>query len=80
MAGKGSIDERLLAVFGMAFELDSLDDDLSMETVEEWDSLAHMALIGELEHEFGVSIPTTIAAELTDVGRIREFLVDRNVE
>ena len=43
-----------------------------MEDLEEWDSLAHVMIIGELEEKLGVSIPLDEAVELTGVAQILE--------
>ncbi len=43
-----------------------------MEDVEEWDSLAHVMIIGELQEKLGISIPLDEAVELSGV---RELLV-----
>lgn len=41
-----------------------------MEDLEEWDSLAHVMIIGELEEKLGISIPLDEAVELTGVADI----------
>lgn len=38
--------------------------DTMMDEVEEWDSLAHVMIIGELEDRLGISIPLEDAIEL----------------
>ncbi len=45
--------------------------DTQIADVEEWDSLAHVMIIGELEERLGVSIPLEDAIELTGM---RELL------
>lgn len=40
--------------------------------VEEWDSLAHVMIIGELEEKLGVSIPLDEAIELVDMKELLE--------
>lgn len=46
--------------------------DTQIEDVEEWDSLAHVMIIGELESDLGVSIPLDDAIELTSVRELLE--------
>lgn len=46
--------------------------DTKAEDVEEWDSLAHVMLIGELEDRIGISIPLDEAIEITSVKEILE--------
>ena len=38
-----------------------------IEDVEQWDSLAHVMIIGELEEKLGISIPLEDAIEITSV-------------
>ncbi len=46
--------------------------DTQIADVEEWDSLAHVMLIGELESQLNVSIPLDDAIELTSVRELLE--------
>ena len=58
------------------FQLDELEDgseEVSMSVeVEEWDSLAHVMIIGELEEKLGLSIPLEEAVDLTGVRELLE--------
>ena len=49
----------------------TINEDTKMEDLDEWDSLAQVMIIGELETRFGISIPLEEAMEITCV---REFL------
>lgn len=46
--------------------------DTQIADVEEWDSLTHVMIIGELESRLGVSIPLDDAIELTGVRELLE--------
>ena len=74
------LQERFQGVFQQSFELDHIDDTMSIQNVEGWDSMAHVALMMALQQEFGVSIPPVIAIELTDVHSIKEFLKEQGIE
>lgn len=50
-----------------------LSENTRMEEVEEWDSLAHVMLIGELETQLGISIPMDEAVEITNVRELLEL-------
>lgn len=50
----------------------TITEDTVAEDVEEWDSLAHVMLIGELEDRLGISIPLEEAVEITSVREILE--------
>lgn len=49
------IKQVMSTVFDVPVE--SITDDASSDTIENWDSLRHLNLILALEEEFGVSIP-----------------------
>ncbi len=50
----------------------TITENTTMDDVEEWDSLAHVMLIGELEERLGVEIPLDEAVEITCVKEILE--------
>lgn len=60
------IEEVLNVPVGTVTEYTTMDD------LEEWDSLAHVMLIGELEERLGVEIPLDEAVEITCVKEILE--------
>ncbi len=47
--------------------------DTMAEDIEEWDSLAHVMLIGELEEKLGISIPLDEAIEIKGVKDVLAF-------
>lgn len=46
--------------------------DTEIADVEEWDSLAHVMIIGEMEEKLGISISLEDAVEITSVGELLE--------
>ena len=50
---------------------ESIDETTSVDTVEDWSSLAQLNLILALEEEFGIEIPDEEAADLTSYPLIR---------
>lgn len=64
----------LETIFKETFAVQHLSDDMSIETVDGWDSMAHVALIMALQKEFNVSIAPQDAIELTDVAAIKKYL------
>ncbi len=48
----------------------TITGDTTMESLEEWDSLAHVMLIGELEAKLGIAIPLDEAVEIISVAEI----------
>jgi acyl carrier protein len=55
-------------VFGVAAE--SITPTTSQDTIDGWDSINHIHLIGALEAEFGVAIDLDEAIEMTSIAAI----------
>ena len=68
------INIKLQTIFKDAFGIETLADEMSIDTVDGWDSMAHVALIMTLQKEFSVSVPPAQAIELIDVASIKTFL------
>jgi acyl carrier protein len=49
-------------------------DNLAYNTISEWDSVGHMALVVELEGEFDVMFDTDDILGMSTVGKAREIL------
>ena len=58
----------------LGWELELSDTD-SPETIESWDSLAHVRLVHELETAFGVRLPDSALLEQHDVTSLRELVL-----
>jgi acyl carrier protein len=67
-------------VFCKVFENDSLQvhDDLSNQTLPEWDSLAQVKLILELQEEFRVEFTVAEVTELHTVGSLKKALESKD--
>ena len=50
----------------------TITEDTLIADVEQWDSLAHVMIIGELEAQLGIEIPLDEAVELTGMKEILE--------
>lgn len=48
-------------------QVGTVTEDTLIEDVEQWDSLAHVLIIGELEARLGISLPLEEAIELSSV-------------
>jgi acyl carrier protein len=53
---------------------DRVTDDLAYNSLKEWDSVAHMALVVELESEFDVMFDTDDILGMSSVAKAREIL------
>ncbi|MBW8683152.1 acyl carrier protein [Chitinophaga rhizophila] len=54
-------------------------DDLSYQSIPEWDSVSHIYLITELEAAFNITIDTDEVLEMSSVEKVRETLRKHNV-
>ena len=73
------IKDRLETIFRQSFEIGKFTEDLSIDNVAGWDSMAHVGLILALQKEFGLSIPPADAVELTTVKSIINYLSNRGI-
>lgn len=64
--------EKIIALIEMALEVPAgtITEDTMIADVEQWDSLAHVMIIGELEEKLGIAVPLEEAA---DVAGVREL-------
>jgi len=72
------IKDRLETIFRQSFEIEQFTEDLSIDNVPGWDSMAHVGLIIALQKEFAISIPPGDAIELTSVKNIIQYLENRS--
>jgi acyl carrier protein len=74
-------DQRLQQIFREVFENDKLafSDNLSAESMPEWDSLAHMKLIMACEEEFGVKFSIEETVESNSVAKLKAVLAAKGV-
>jgi acyl carrier protein len=54
----------------------TIDDDLAMGDILEWDSLAHMSLLAAIEKKLGRSLEIEETLEIEDVASILDIMDD----
>lgn len=54
--------------------ISKVNDDLAYDSVPEWDSVAHMILVTELENVFDVMLDTDDVIDMSSVGKAKEIL------
>jgi acyl carrier protein len=76
-----SIDNRIKKVMSKVFGLDinSITDDASPDTIEQWDSLRHMNLILAIEEEFNIELTEEQAVEILNYKLIESVLKEHGV-
>jgi acyl carrier protein len=67
--------EKIIALIEEALNVPqgTITEDTKIADVEQWDSLAHVMIIGELEEKLGVAVPLEEAIELTSVRELLEI-------
>ena len=68
----GSLEE--IVAESLRISAEHVRDELSMETLGTWDSLAHMELISALEQHYGVALTRDEIVRMTDVATIRAIM------
>jgi acyl carrier protein len=76
-----SNEQRLVKVFSESLEIDSslVVEDLRYNSIPEWDSIAHMALVAGLESEFDIMMDTDDIIDMSSVKKAKEILVKYEV-
>jgi acyl carrier protein len=74
------MEEKIKKIMSELFsiEIDVINDDTSMKTLEVWDSLKHMELITSIEESFPVSrLEIDEIIQMTNFKKIKEILSDK---
>ena len=74
--------EKLESVFvdGLAIPSGSDFESLTYRGIEEWDSLAHMQLIGEIENAFDIMLDTQDVIGMSSFPKAREIIAKYGVD
>ena len=63
----------------LGIPVEQVIDELSYNTIPEWDSVGHMALVAEIESAFDVMLDTDDILAMSSVARAREILSKHGV-
>lgn len=72
------LKEVLARIFNVS--IDTITEDASPDTIENWDSLRHMNLVLALEEEFGVELTDDQVVEILSYKLIRIVLQEHGIE
>lgn len=64
----------------LQIEISSISDELKYQSIIEWDSIAHMVLINEIETIFNVIIETDDVIDISSVAKAKEILSKYNID
>ena len=76
---KEEVYTKLNEVFQDVFDDETIliDNNTTAEDIEDWDSLAHIALITAIQQEFGIKFTMQEVLELKNVGQIAELICNK---
>ena len=63
----------------LSIKLNAVTDELTYNTIPEWDSTAHMLLVSEIEDVFDVMLDTDDIIDLSSVAKAQEILTKYDV-
>jgi acyl carrier protein len=66
------------AALGLPEDVDV--DGLEYRSIEQWDSLAHLSLVGEIENTFDIMIDTDDVIDMSSFGKAMEILKAHGVD
>jgi acyl carrier protein len=74
-----TVIDKCTEIFSNVMEVsaDSVNDESSPDTIEGWDSLAHVELISALEEEFSIEIAPDEGIEIENFKMLRSFLENK---
>jgi Acyl carrier protein len=64
----------------LAINLGDINDELTYQSIPQWDSVAHMTLIAAVEDEFGIMLDTDDIIDMSSVGKAKAILQKYGVE
>lgn len=81
-SAKDSQVSQLHALVAKSLQIDpgKVDDGLRYNSIPEWDSVAHMVVIAELEDAYGIMLETDDIVAMSSVGEIRSILTKYGVD
>ena len=68
--------EKLINCFTEALRIseDLVNDNLKYQSIPQWDSIAHMALVAQVENQFDIMLDTEEILDMSSVGEIKKIL------
>lgn len=74
--------EKLQKIFAESLNISTslVTDELTYNSIPEWDSVAHMALIAEIEEAFDIMLDTDDVLDMSSFAKAKEILVKYEVE
>jgi acyl carrier protein len=72
------MDNKLAKIFKSLFGVEEFTEELSVESVNKWDSINHLSLVMEIEKEFGVEFSVVESINMSCVKEIKKLLAEKS--
>ena len=75
-------EQKLRGIFAEALQIsiEQVTDELSYNSIPEWDSIAHMTLIAEIDDAFDTMLDTDDVLDMSTFAKAKEILIKYNVQ
>ncbi|MDN4492214.1 acyl carrier protein [Ureibacillus aquaedulcis] len=75
-------EQKLRTIFAesLGIEESRVTEDLTYNSIPEWDSIAHMALISEIDDQFDTMLDTEDVLEMSTFAKAKEILAKYDVQ
>lgn len=73
--------EKLRTLFAEALDIDIalVVDDLAYNSIPEWDSVSHMALVAEIDDQFDIMLDTDDVLDMSSFAKAKEILAKYDI-
>ncbi|WP_107840298.1 acyl carrier protein [Metasolibacillus meyeri] len=75
-------EQKLRVIFAESLGIDEgqITDELTYNSIPEWDSIAHMALVSEIDDQFDTMLDTDDVLDMSTFAKAKEILTKYDVE
>lgn len=75
-------EQKLRKIFAEALGIEEsqVTDEITYNTIPEWDSIAHMALISEIDDVFDTMLDTNDVLDMSTFAKAKEILTKYDIE
>ncbi|GLC87804.1 acyl carrier protein [Lysinibacillus piscis] len=75
-------EQKLRAIFAESLGIDEaqITDELAYNSIPEWDSIAHMALVSEIDDQFDTMLDTDDVLDMSTFAKAKDILTKYDVE
>lgn len=77
-----SNEQKLKKVFRTALEIEEnlIEDTLTYNEIPQWDSIAHMTLVAEIEDQFDIMLDTDDVLDMSSFAKSKKILKKYDIE